>query len=215
MNADVMCRAKQKILLNVDVFSGFMTACILINEQCEEMVKGLIQTTTPIRHSPEVIVRVDSAPALKSLEKTGHRDLAENGIKLVLGDAMNKNSNCNIDKKMQELQQELRRLCPTDRKITVSTLSRAVTNLNARIRNQGLTSSQIQFSRDTVSGENLNIDDEKLRTDKSEKKKANNIHSAKSKAPSGKVLKVQESRLETLPLSSRMDPSTRPEIHTW
>ena len=190
MNADVMCRAKQRILLNVDIFSGYVTACFLNNEQREEMVKGLIQVTTPIRHSPEVLVRVDSAPALKSLERTGHRDLAENGIKLILGNDMNKNSNCNIDKKMQELQEEIRRLCPTEIKITVSTLSKAVTNLNSRIRNQGLSSSQIQFSRDTVSGENLNINDEKLMANKIERKKVNNIHSAKSKG--GKALNLQE-----------------------
>ena len=186
MNADVMQRAGQKILMNTDLFSGYTTACFLENEQKEEMVRGLLHLITPIRHSPEVIVRVDSAPALKSLKKSGHADLSENGLKLVLGEDMNKNSNCSIDKKMQELQMEIKRLCPTETKISLSTLSKAVTNLNSRIRNQGLTSSQITFSRDTVSGENLNLSDHRLLEDKLGKRKLNNTQSAKSKAPKGK-----------------------------
>ena len=186
MNADVMQRAGQKILINTDLFSGYTTACFLESETKEEMIRGLLLLTTPMRHSPEIMVRVDTAPALKALLKSGSRDLSENGLKLVAGEDMNKNSNCSVDKKMQELQVEIKKLCPTETKISLSTLSRAVTNLNERIRNQGLTSSQVQFSRDTVSGENLNLDDRTLLKDKLEKRKVNNVQSAKSKTPKGK-----------------------------
>ena len=186
MNADVMQRAGQKILVSTDLFSGYTTACLLINEQKEEMIRGLILLTTQVRHSPQIIVRVDSAPALKSLQKNGHGDLFENGIKLVLGDDMNKNSNCCVDKKIQELQEEIKKLQQAESKITFATLSRAVTNLNTRIRNQGLSASQIQFSRDSVTGENLNLDDKKLMTKKLEKRKVNHLQSAQSKAPRGK-----------------------------
>ena len=120
-------------------------------------------------------MRVDSAPALKSLQKNGHGDLLENGIKLVLGDDMNKNSNCCVDKKIQELQEEIKKLQQAESKITFATLSRVVTNLNTRIRNQGLSASQIQFSRDSVTGENLNLDDKKLMTKKLEKRKVNHL----------------------------------------
>ena len=194
MNADVIQRAGQSILVNTDLFSGYTTACILENERKDEMIRGLLLITTPIRHSPEVTIRVDSAPALRSLQKKGHGDLEENGLKLVLGEDMNKNSNCSVDKKIQELQGEIKRLCPTETKLTVSTLSRAVCNLNMRIRNQGLTASQIHFSRDTVTGENLDLDDKRLMLDKVEKRKVNNVHSAKSKAPKGKELTRQDLR---------------------
>lgn len=190
-NADVMRRAAQKILINVDLFSGYMTACILKDEQRDEMIRGLILLTTPIRHSPEIIIRVDSAPALKALEKTGHKDLTENGIKLVKGDDFNKNSNCNVDRKMEELQSVIKRLCPTETKISLSTLSKAVTNLNSSIRNQGLTASQILFSRDTVIGENLDLDDKRLMADKLEKRQINHSQSAKCKAPNGKTMTRQ------------------------
>ena len=192
MNADIMKRAGQNILVNTDLFSGYTTACFLVNEQKEEMVKGLIQLTTYTRHSPHIIIRVDSAPALKALHNKGHSDLSENNIELQLGDDMNKNSNSSVDKKIQELQQEIRRLCPTESKITLSTLSRAITNLNSRIRNQGLTASQIHFSRDTNTGENLNLDDSKLVTDKLQKRKTNHPQSALSKAPKGKSVKIQD-----------------------
>ena len=162
MNADVMRRAGQKLLINTDLFSGYTTACILDSEQKEEMIKGIILTITPVRHSAEVIVRVDSAPALLALTKTGHNDLNQNGITLALGEDMNKNSNCCVDKKMQELQTELKKLCHSESKISISTLSREVTNLNSRVRNQGLSASQIHLSRDSFTGENLNLDDQKL-----------------------------------------------------
>ena len=187
MNADVIRRASQKILVNTDLFSGYTSACLLSNEQKEEMVRGLILLITPVRHSPEITVRVDSASALKALQKSGHSDLLENGIKLVLGDDMNKNSNCCVDKKIQELEMEIKRLCQSESKITLATLSRAVTNLNSRIRNQGLTASQIHFSRDSITGENLNLNDEKLMEDKLEKRNANHLQSARSKAPKGKI----------------------------
>ena len=67
-----------------------------------------------------------------------------------------------------------------------------ITNLNSRIRNQGLTASQIHFSRDTNTGENLNLDDSKLVTDKLQKRKTNHPQSALSKAPKGKSVKIQD-----------------------
>ena len=84
-HTDVMHRAGQKILVNMDLFSEYTTACILTNEQKEEMTRGLILLTTFIRHSPEVTVRIDAAPALKALQISGHKDLTENCMKLELG----------------------------------------------------------------------------------------------------------------------------------
>ena len=188
MNADVMARAGQKILVTTDMFSGYTTACIIETEQRDAMAEGIVQTVTYMRNSPSIQVRSDKAPSLRSLVKNQHRDLIDNGISIILGDDMNKNSNCCVDKKIQELQIEIKRLCPHETKINLSTLSKAVTNLNSRIRNQGLSSSQIHFSRDLVTGENLNLDDKRLGADKSEKRQTNQVLSAHSKAPRGKVL---------------------------
>ena len=87
---------------------------------------------------------------------------------------------------------ELKRFCPQETKINLGTLSRALTNLNSRVRNQGLSASQIHFSRDLVTGENLHLNDKILKSDRQEKRQANQISSAKSKTPKGKILTKPE-----------------------
>ena len=186
MNVDVMQRASQKILVNCDLFSGLTTACFSESEQKEDMIKNILSLVTPIRHCATVLVRVDRAPALKSLAINPDPQLRSNGILLDLGDHLNKNSNCSVDKKIQELEQEIRRLCPKETKITSGLLSQAVTTLNNRIRNQGLSASQIHFSRDTNIGMNLHLDDNKLIEDKLKKRRDNHEVSAHSKAPGAK-----------------------------
>ena len=150
------------------------------------MVQGILNLVTPIRHCSKVQVRVDRAPALKSLAENHDQELADNGIDLELGEDLNKNSNCSVDKKIQELEAEIRRLCPKETKLTTGVLCQAVINLNNRIRNQGLTAGQIHFSRDTNIGENLHLDDNKLIQDKLKKRIKTNEASAHSKAPIGR-----------------------------
>ena len=181
-NADVMVRAAQRVLVCMDMFSGYVVATFINSEKKDDMVEAIIQLTTPIRHAPYIHIRTDKATSLQSLAKTQHQDFIDNGIEIILGDDMNKNSNCQIDKKIQELESEIRKFSPQETPITIATLARAITNLNSRIRNQGLTASQVQFSRDFVTGENLTIDDKRIMTDKLEKRKSNQQSSAKSKA---------------------------------
>ena len=162
MNADVLRRASQYILVNVDRFSNFVTASFTASESRDEMVQGILNVITPVRHSSTVQVRTDRARALSSLAQHPDPQLADNGIDIVLGDHGNKNSNAAVDKAIQELESELRHLSPEGNKISTGDLSQAVTNLNNRIRGHGLTASQVHFSRDSNSGTNLAIKDEKL-----------------------------------------------------
>ena len=94
------------------MFSGYVNACIIDSEKRDAIADGIIQTVTAIRNSQTVQVRSDKAPSLKSLVKNEHSALVDNGITISLGDDTNKNSNCVIDKKIQELESELKRFCP-------------------------------------------------------------------------------------------------------
>ena len=145
MNTDVMRRAGQLIMVNCDLFSGYTTACFICTEQKPDMVQGILNLVTPMRHCSKVQLRVDRAPALKSLAENHDQELVDNGITLELGEDLNKNSNCSVDKKIQELEAEIRRLCPKETKLTTGVLCQAVINLNNRIRNQGLSARQIHF----------------------------------------------------------------------
>ena len=166
MNVDVLKRASQNILVCVDMFSGFTTAAFIPSETKEALTQGLIQTITPIRHSPTVVIRSDNAPAFKSLAANLPSELIENGISIELGDDANKNSNSIVDKMIQELEVEVKKLAPEGEKLSEGRLGHAVTLLNTRIRQYGLSSSNLHFSRDPIQGVNLHIDDLKLAEEK-------------------------------------------------
>ena len=185
MNIDILKRSGQVIVVNCDRFSNFVTSCIARSETREEMVESILTTVTPIRHGSKVQVRTDRATAFSSLAGRPDPQLEENGITLILGDEANPNKNAAVDKMMQELEGELRRLSPEGHRLSVGTLSQAVNNLNNRTRGHGLTASQVHFSRDSQAGTNLHIKDEKLWQIREERKEA--LRKASSRPPSDPV----------------------------
>ena len=97
------------------------------------------------------------------------------------GEAKNKNSLALADKKMKELEDEIRKLS-NNKGVNVRILAKATTVVNEKIRHQGLSAKEIMFSRDQFSQENLSLNDETIATQKMELRKDKNIDSAKSKA---------------------------------
>ena len=192
MNIDIVKRSGQLIAVNTDLFSSYTTACFTQSEKIDDLATTILQLITPIRHSHTILVRVDGQSSLKSLAKNGHESLDSNGIRIILGEDFNKNSNCCVDKRIQELEKELKLISPAGEKVSVHQLAKAVTTLNDRRRNQGLSAAEIHFSRDTVRGENLKLDDKKLRTEKIRLREDNHPYSAKSKAPKGKLPSTDE-----------------------
>ena len=191
MNVDIMRRATQHIMVNCDRFSSMVTA-FAESEKREDMVKAILAVVTPIRHSNRVQVRADKASALQSLASRPDEQLQNNGIDMVLGHHGNPNSNCSVDKIIQELEAELKRLEPEGLPLSAGTLSRAVTTLNNRIRQHGFSAAQVHFSRDYNTGVNLSIKDEKFKEAKEKERERVNPLSAKSKAPRGKVHEKKE-----------------------
>ena len=108
--ADVFKKDKQLILVTTDLFSNFTTACLIPSEQKQDLLQGLIQSTTPVRRSDVINVRTDRAPALSSLANTPPPDLIKAGITISLPDQhFNKNTNAKVDKIIQELQLEIKK----------------------------------------------------------------------------------------------------------
>jgi hypothetical protein len=85
MNIDTIKRASQNILVNCDLFSGYTTATFIMSEKKEDTVQAILSLVTPIRHCDSVLVRVDRAPALRSLANNPDDQLSRNGIKQGLG----------------------------------------------------------------------------------------------------------------------------------
>ena len=168
MNVDVIRRSNQKIIVCADMFSSFTTAAIINGETRENLEHALISIVTPIRNAPKILIRTDNAPAFKSLVVNPSAILSENGIMLELGHDANKNSNAIVDKIIQELEYEIKKLAPGGEAISEGRLGHAVTILNSRARTLDLSASEIHFSRDPVTSTNLHLDDAhiaKLKTD--------------------------------------------------
>ena len=130
-----------------------------------------------------VNVRVDQAPAFKSLFKKP-AELRDLNIELELGECKNKNALALVDRKMQEIELEIKKYAPNKNVINIKILARAVSIVNEKIRHQGLSAKEILSSRDQYTQENLNISDEEIAEEKMNTREKENIYSAKSKAAS-------------------------------
>ena len=187
MNIDIIKRAGELILVNIDLFSGYVTTCLSNSEKASDLSAAIIQAVTPIRHSNSILVRVDKAPALVSMSKDTQSELMEVGIKLEVADDENKNANCCVDKAICELENELKKLSPSGDKLTSAQLAQATVLLNSKIRNRGLSAAEIHFSRDSHNSENLQLEDSQLKQQQIKLRDDNHSSSARSKAPRGKV----------------------------
>ena len=162
MNADVLKRAGQGIVVNTDMFSAYTTTCVANSERAEDLGKALIQVSTPIRRSQHIIIRVDKAPGFISLASNQNHMLQQVGIELELTCDENKNANCHVDKIINELEVELKKISPDGEKIDSGVLAQATMILNNKVRKRGFSAAEIHFSRDSHDNSNLHLCDDKL-----------------------------------------------------
>ena len=185
---DIMKLHKKNIIVATENFSGFLSTQIIPSEKRDDIIEGIISTVTPFMDS-DVSIRVDQAPSLKSLIKKP-ADLSELGITLQPGETKNKNALALVDRKMQELQKEIKLCAPSHNVINAKILAKATLVVNSRVRGSGLSSKEILFSRDQFTHENIQLDDKEIAKETMEKRKINNEHSARSKA---KIKTVEDS----------------------
>ena len=194
--ADVICRNKQKILVVRDSLSSFTSATFISNETSVEYKDALIICCLPMKISSSS-VRVDCAPSLKCLSKDN--ELVKMGIHLELGSAKNPNKNPIAEKANQELELELLKTVPSGVVVSAAALTKAVTVLNSRIRNSGLSAKEMLFGRDQISGERLVFSDAKLAKDQLLSRTNNHLPSAKSKAgPRGSLATIADVEIGSL-----------------
>lgn len=176
-SCDVVKRAGQNVLVCVDDFSLYATAVLVSSEKVSDLLDAVVAVTTPVRRSASIVVRTDKAPAFASLSRG--QGLLSAGIEIRLpGSDFNKNQNALVDRLIQDLQSEFRRLAPPGQALSSSVLAKALFFVNSRIRRSGLSASEVLFSRDGLSGENLLVNDRDLSSSVSESR-----HSARPVAP--------------------------------
>ena len=180
--ADVMRRAKQKILLTRDIFSSFTTGEILENESHTQLRNGLLSTSALIR-GDRCSVHVDNAPGFKALQYD--QQLKDAQITLDYGRVKNKNKNAVADKCVQELEEILRKSCASYRPITKKELDNALLIINKQIRNRDYSAKELLFQWDQHSGMQLSFNDKKLAQRQKSLRSGNHFSSERSKAKGG------------------------------
>ena len=180
---DILRTSKRYIMVSMENFSGFLTTAFLASEKADTLLEGLIQTISPFKASTPslVTIRTDKAPGFNAL-KNKPNELKDLGIDLDLGEPKNKNSTALVDRKMQELETEIKKLSPNQNFVSVKLLAKATSAVNEKIRNQGLSSKEILFSRDQYSHANLPLEDKSISENVMRERTTNNAYSAKSKA---------------------------------
>ena len=159
--ADVMRRAKQKILVIRDQFSSFTLAQFIDSENHQDLQTAIIKMITPIRANDTVVIRTDQATGFQKLKS--NKSLNDVNVLLELSDDFSKNGTAVVDKGIQELEREITILHPKEAPIDDLILSKALLNLNDRLRRNGnLSAKNILFARDEKLQENLQIDDKIL-----------------------------------------------------
>lgn len=176
--ADIIKRAGQMILVVRENISAFTVAKFVRNEQASTLKEELLILCGILRskNGPEVKVKVDPASGWRSLSSG---ILKKVGIELVLGSEKNKNKNPIVDTAIKEIHSEIVRIDPKGGAISESTLSQAVSNLNDRIRDGGLSAREIWTKRDQFTGQQLPLNDDKIISRKYENRLKSHQASAK------------------------------------
>ena len=180
--ADIVKRYRQLILVLRETVSSYTLTSLIESEKREHLRDGLLILSVGLRSLCDhgVTIRVDPAPGFSALHND--KDLLSHGIKLELGHAKNPNKNSVAERAVEELGLELLNISPEGGPISRVTLALATTNLNSRIRRDGLSACELWTQRDQLTGEQLAIVDRQVILNQHRSRLQNHPSSSVSKA---------------------------------
>lgn len=182
--ADVIRRARQMIFILRECVTSYTVACFITSETQASLREALISLCLPIlpRGGPQAVIRTDPAPGFAAL--VDDVELKSHRIHIELGRTKNPNKNPVGERAVQELEHELLRVDPSGAPVSLTQLSLASSNLNARIRDRGLSAREMWTQRDQFNNDQIPISDRHLIMEQSHTRSKNHPHSEISKAPS-------------------------------
>ena len=143
-----MRREKQKIIIVLDIFSLFCLGQFISNEQSKTLEQALIQLTANYKNMDGCVIRVDHTPGFVALKNS--KVLQSVSISLDFGRVKNRNKNPTIDRTIQEIEEEIKRLLSSGTPINPGSLVIAISNINNRIRMTALSSKEILLKKETI-----------------------------------------------------------------
>ena len=180
---DIMRRCRQKIIFIRDCFSSFTRASIISDERASTIQDAVIQLTTDLKSPDGAEIRVDGATAMQSL--VNDSVLIHQGLFLVVGCLKHLIKNPIAEKAVLELESEIKKAKPEGGTISPTLLAVVVNTLNSRLRNRGLSATEILFQRDNQPGSQITFSDAHMADEQYHKHLKNHPYSAKSKATKG------------------------------
>ena len=180
--ADVVKRSGKDILMLREYVSSYTSAKLIWNERASSIHTALIILMSDLIPSTgiNVTIKVDPASACRSLK--GDPELLRNGIKLELGHAKMKNKNPVAEHGIKELHSEINKVMGDSPNVTEKILSKAVQNLNCRLRWSGASAREVWTKRNQFTGEQIPIDDVMLMKRQEQLKQKSHVPSAVYKA---------------------------------
>ena len=180
--ADIVNRYSQCILLLREDITSFTVGTIVQDEKATTLKDGLLLLTSRLRaqQGPFATIRVDPASSFRSL--ANNDALSKYNLKIQLGDEKNINKNPVAESAVQELHSELKKIQPAGGKITETTLSQALSNMNSLIRNKRYSSLEAWTKRNMKTGDEIPIVDEDLIQQKYNQRIKSHESSAKYKS---------------------------------
>ena len=181
-SGDIIRRSKQYILVITDALTQHTSTCLIKSETSEDIFNGILKAVLPFKPTAlQTHIKVDAAPGLSSLIKKPEK-LLKKGIILQPGRTKNKNKVAQVDRRIQELEIELRKMSPECETITENILLEATKALNDKIRSNNFSANEILFRRRFENQVEINVKDEVFASDIENSRLKNHEPSAKSQA---------------------------------
>ena len=187
--ADVIEREGQRILILRDCLSQYTRGLLLQDQKADTLRNALLALKLDIIPDSGADIRVDAATAFQSLEKESrckNSILAKYNIRISVGRILNKNKNPVAGNAIKEVQKEILRIKPLSGPISQIDLALLLRNINSRIRKNSFTPKEILFRRETLSNQPVEVNDEQVKTTKSEHRMLASESSRKFKSKSKK-----------------------------
>ena len=142
-----MKRSGSIIMVVTDTLTSHTSSCLVKTEKAEDLELALMKTILSFRSCNGTSkVRVDTAPGLKKIINNPG-NLRKYDITLDPGRPKNKNSLSIVDKRIRELEDELRKLSPEGNPVSENTLILATKFLNEKVRQHGFSANELLFRR--------------------------------------------------------------------
>ena len=184
--ADVLVKGGKFLILREVLTSH--TATIKVKDEKEESLRdGLMALLAHYKTMKEIQIRIDNQSGMVAL--VNNKVLKKLNITVIPGDSKNINKNPVAERAVREIEDEMLKIQSPDREITASILAQATMAVNNKIRYTGYTANELFTNTNSLTGDKLKIDDQKLSDLQFENRQKVHLSSAKSKAtPRGSKL---------------------------